>query len=176
MNFVRIESENEKMFWEAMKLYHTGFPEHEQRKEDSQKEILQDPGYHFNLIYDGETFVGILLCWENADFIYVEHFCIDEKLRNKQYGQRTLALLNAEADGKKKTVILEIDPPVDEISKRRKGFYERAQYQENAFAHIHPPYREKYEGHSLVVMSYPAPLTETAYQEFAEYLRETVMR
>lgn len=39
-------------------------------------------------------------------------------MRNKQYGQKTLSLLAKQG----KTLILEIDPPKDGISKRRKGF------------------------------------------------------
>ena len=53
-------------------------------------------------------------------------------MRNKQYGRKVLSLLG----GKQKTLILEIDPPVDNISKRRKGFYERCGFIENSFQHI----------------------------------------
>lgn len=60
-------------------------------------------------------------------------------MRNKQYGQKTLSLLAKQG----KTLILEIDPPKDDISKRRKGFYERCGFTENFFTHIHPPYHKE---------------------------------
>ena len=77
---------------------------------------------------------------------------------------------------RKKTVILEIDPPNDEVSARRKAFYERAGYRANPFEHIHPPYRSEYEGHRLVVMTYPAAISENEYKNFNSYLENVVMK
>lgn len=79
-------------------------------------------------------------------------------------------------DGEKKTVILEIDPPVDDVSARRKLFYERSGYQANRFEHIHPPYKNNFKGHSLVVMSCPKQLEEAEYHAFNNYLRAVVMK
>lgn len=76
---------------------------------------------------------------------------------------------------RKKTVILEIDPPIDEISIRRKSFYTRVGYKENKFNHIHPPYSKLNKGHSLSVMSYPNLLTEIEYDNFNSYLKDRVM-
>ncbi len=60
---------------------------------------------------------------------------------------------------KGKTVLLEIDPPVDEISLRRETFYERCGYRANIHPHVHPPYRAGFPGHELVVMSRPEKLS-----------------
>ena len=73
-------------------------------------------------------------------------------------------------------VILEIDPPVDEISIRRKGFYERAGYAENPFFHVHPPYHKGMEGHELVVMSSPSAISPDMFGKFTDYLKNTVMK
>ena len=81
--------------------------------------------------------MGLMLWWEAETFLYVEHFCILPAARNRGCGGRALAHL-AE---KGKTVILEIDPPVDEISLRREAFYERCGYRANIHPHVHPPYR-----------------------------------
>ena len=77
----------------AMALYAESFPPHEQRQIASQEAILRDKRYRFELVFDGVEWVGLLLCWETKDFIYVEHFCIFPELRNRHYGQRTLSLL-----------------------------------------------------------------------------------
>lgn len=171
MNFVRLESADDEMFSQARALYLKSFPLHEQREEASQREILGDSDYRFALIYDGEIFVGLLLCWEAPSFIYVEHFCVDPQLRNRRYGERALALLGERG----KTVILEIDPPVEEMSIRRRGFYERAGFRENSFAHVHPPYHQGYSGHALTVMSYPKALSQVEYDSFCQYLQSRVM-
>ena len=154
-----------------MALYATSFPLHEQRERESQLSIMSHPDYHFNLILDGEKFVGLMLCWETIDFIYVEHFCIFPELRNNNYGRRSLELLSR----KGKPLILEIDPPIDDISIRRKGFYERAGFVPNPFKHIHPPYHTGNSGHELMIMSYPCRLSESDYDRFNRYLSETVM-
>lgn len=170
MRLVRLRRSNDEMFNNAMELYKMSFPAHEQRKPSSQAKIMGSKEYQFNLIYEEGQFVGILLCWEAEDFIYVEHFCIHPEMRNKRYGQRALELLNRQG----KTVILEIDPPADNISIHRKGFYERAGYKENVYEHIHPPYHKAYSGHRLVVMSYPRELTEPEYNNFCQHLGKWV--
>lgn len=172
MNFIRLLSKDDKMFNEAMILYQKSFPAHEQRGMESQIEILNDKEYHFDLIYDNNSFVGIILYWETLNYIYIEHFCIEPNMRNKKYGENALELLKK----KKKTIILEIDPPIDEISIRRKLFYTRAGYKENDFNHIHPPYRKYNKGHLLSVMSYPDFLTQIEYDNFNLYLKNRVMK
>lgn len=187
MYFVRLQDPQDPRFARAMAQYALSFPLHEQRMAPSQRAILAHPQYQFNLICAGESDapaepdaaeapggeppVGALLCWETDDFIYIEHFFIDPALRGRQYGAAALTLLARRG----KTVILEIDPPVDEISVRRKGFYERCGYRAAPFAHVHPPYREGCCGHPLVVMSCPQALTQAQYGRFAQYLREVVM-
>lgn len=171
VKLIRLTSYEDAMYTQAMELYRNSFPGHEQRKDASQKVALGAAEYHFDLIYDGNVFVGMLLYWETKDFLYVEHFLVKPELRGKSYGQKALEELGK----KRKRVILEIDPPTDEISIRRKGFYERAGYLENSFRHVHPPYHAENQGHPLVVMSCPDLLTRTEYESFYDYLKNTVM-
>lgn len=114
----------------------------------------------------------MILYWEQEQFIYIEHFCILPEMRNKQYGQKTLALLAKQG----KTLILEIDPPKDDISKRRKGFYERCGFTENSFTHIHPPYHKENEGHHLVIMTCPKQVSKDMFDTFSHYLKNRVMK
>lgn len=83
MKFERITDAENSMYEKALELYRASFPLHEQREAASQARILGDEAYHFNLIYDGDIYVGLLLCWETRDFIYVEHFCILPEMRNR---------------------------------------------------------------------------------------------
>ena len=114
---------------------------------------------------DGKLFVGLALYRETAEYLYIEHFYI-------HYGQRTLELL-AEFG---KTLILEIDPPMDAIACHRKMFYERCGFAENPFPHIHPPYHAENRGHALVVMTYPIPIPQEKYNDFYRYLTEKVLK
>ena len=171
MHFERIRSTNDPRFAAAMALYRGSFPAHELRTAASQARALAQDAYQFRLIFDGDTWVGLLLCWDAGGFFYIEHFCTRPELRGHGCGQAALALLAAEG----KPVILEIDPPVDDISCRRQSFYERAGYHANAYAHVHPPYHAANRGHALVVMSCPDALSADTYATFAGYLRHTVM-
>lgn len=171
MELIRLSSPGHPLYGRARTLYEQSFPLHEQRTPSSQKAILGDEAYHFDLLFEGECFLGLLLYWETPDFFYVEHFCIDPALRGRRYGRRALDLLGQ----KGKPVILEIDPPEDDLAVRRKGFYERAGYRANPFAHVHPPYRPGRPGHRLLVLSYPDALSPTLYGRFAAYLQRHVM-
>lgn len=172
MRFVRIRNREEEGYRRAMALYEISFPLHEQRLPDSQENILSLEAYHLELIQHGDAFLGAIFYWETEEFIYVEHFCMDPAIRGKGFGQRALALLAQQG----KTVILEIDPPVDEISKRRKGFYQRCGFTENPYPHVHPAYRPEYQGHALVVLSAPSVLEADTYEAFWDYLCHTVMK
>lgn len=171
MHFERIHSTSDPRYADAMALYRSSFPAHELRTSASQARALAQDAYQFRLIFDGDIWVGLLLCWDADSFFYIEHFCTRPELRGRGCGQAALALLAAEG----KPIILEIDPPVDDISRRRQCFYERAGYHANPYAHVHPPYHAANRGHALVVMSRPGALSPDTYAAFAGYLRRTVM-
>ena len=171
MDLKRITSPDHPMYAQAMALYAISFPPHEQREPESQARILGEEAYHFDLIYDGKTFVGLILNWQRQDYIYIEHFCILPECRNRGYGKQTLDLLGKTG----KTLILEIDPPVDPISVRRKGFYERCGFTENPYGHVHPPYHRGNRGHALTIMSCPGPIDLETYAAFRRDLEENVM-
>lgn len=169
MELERIRNEKHPMYQKALDLYKISFPEHEQREAFSQRAILTNEDYHFDIVTDVGVFVGEVLYWEVQGFYYIEHFCIHPEMRNKQYGQRTLELLD-------KPLILEIDPPIDDISIRRKGFYERCGLVENPYHHVHPPYHKENQGHELVIMSMKRILTSEECKTFQDYLQNVVMR
>lgn len=79
---------------------------------------MQEPDYQFNLLMEEDHLLGELLCWETQEFIYVEHLCILPQLRGQHCGSRALELLEQRG----KPVILEIDPPIDDISCAGKAF------------------------------------------------------
>lgn len=171
MNLERITDPSHPLYGEALALYRSSFPLHEQRAAPSQRSILDDGDYHFTLVYDRDVFVGLLLFWEAPRFRYIEHFCIRPELRNRRYGQRALALLAEDGI----PLLLEIDPPVDEISRRRKGFYERCGFTANPYPHVHPPYAPGNAGHPLVIMTFPGPLSPEDCAAFQTYLEVRVM-
>ena len=170
MEIHRITQTSDPLYPKALQLYGISFSLHEQREKASQTEILENPAYHLDVICDNGEFVGEILYWDIGGAFYIEHFCVLPAMRNRHYGQK---ILNAYQSV---PLILEIDPPVDEISIRRKGFYERCGFVENPYAHVHPPYHHGNTGHELVIMSSPEKLKPNEYDRFYRYLQSTVMK
>ncbi len=170
MEIHRITQSDSPLYQKAIDLYKISFPFHEQREKPSQLQILQQDAYHFDIICDNGEFVGEILYWDIGGAFYIEHFCVLPSQRNKHYGQKILNVYQATP------LILEIDPPVDEVSIRRKGFYERCGFVENPHRHIHPPYHAGNHGHELVIMSSPRMLEADEYGCFNHYLQDTVMK
>ena len=170
MNIERVTSTAHPLYQKAMELYSISFPAHEQREARSQSQIMTQDAYHFDVIHDKGEFIGEILYWEIAGFFYIEHFCILPAMRNKHYGQKILNAYQANP------LILEIDPPVDEMSIRRKKFYKRCGFVENSYRHIHPPYHAENHGHELIILSSPRMLETGEYERFNHYLQDTVMK
>ena len=172
MELHRITSPDDALYAPAMEIYHTSFPLHEQRTREKEEAILAHPACRTLALRERGAFAGLLALWEGEDFTYVEHFAIQPELRGSGLGGRVMEKLM----GQGKPVVLEIDPPVDPVSVRRRKFYERCGFAENPYRHIHPPYHRENSGHVLVVMTYPAAISQEEYGTFSDYLRGWVMR
>ena len=122
-------------------------------------------------VSSGDEFIGILFHWNAGDYRYVEHLAVSPRLRGQNMGSKDLA---AFCQGRR--VILEIDPPEDEISVRRQHFYQRLGFVANPYAYIHPSFRRPFHPHRLVLMSYPEALTYEEARGFADFIRERVLR
>ena len=172
LTFERINSHEHHYFEDAFKLYQSSFPIFEQRLKNDQIEVLSDNNYHFNLIMFENEFSGILLTWKTENFIYIEHLAISSEKRGQNIGTFILYYLKSEID---RPIILEIDPPDDSISIKRKIFYEKAGFIESFFTHKHPPYQLGWQAHTLKIMSYPS-ISDDIYLNFKNYLDNHIMK
>lgn len=86
------------------------------------------------------SLLGLLTTWEFADFIYIEHFAIDPTLRSQGYGSEAL---NAFIHEQCKPLVLEAEPPTDEMTRRRIRFYERIGLTLYDYPYIQPAYTEE---------------------------------
>ena len=171
LQFIPFTSPADRGWAEAMEIYRRSFPYKEQRSEEDHVRALRDPHFRADGIWCGDEFVGILYHWQGDGWHYGEHLAVSPALRGRNMGSKALA---AFCEGRR--VILEIDPPADEISIRRLHFYRRLGFVENPHEYIHPSFRRPFEQHKLVLMSYPSPLTDDEARRFADFVRETVLR
>lgn len=157
---------------EAMTIYRSAFPAKERWHEERYAEALADPLFEADAIRIGDRMAGLLFHWQAGPFRYVEHLAVDPALRGQQVGSRALEALGERFD----RLVLEIDPPEDEISVRRLHFYERSGFVANPWHYLHPSFRRPFEPHRLVLLSRPAPLGNDEARAFADFIREHVLR
>lgn len=173
MEKIRIDSTEHPLYTAFKEVYAGSFPVFEQRTEAQQRAAFKDAAYRLTAYTENGTLTGFIAYWVFGDYVYIEHFAMSAALRGKGCGSR---ILNDFISGTPRTVLLEIDPVTDAVSAARLRFYERCGFHTNAYRHIHPPYREGYAGHPLVVLSSGRPLTPDEYARFARDLAETVMK
>lgn len=171
LRFIPFLSREDKGWAEAWEVYENSFPYCERWNAADYDRAFADPHFTADGIWRGDEFVGLIFHWNAGDFDYVEHLAISPKLRGQDMGSKALA---AFSEGRR--VILEIDPPVDEISIRRLHFYQRLGFVENPQEYIHPSFRRPFTPHKLVLMSSPTLLTDAEARTFADFIRERVLR
>lgn len=170
--FIPFRSLADKGWNEAWRLYTASFPRNEQWREQDYARAFGDPAFTAAGVWSEEKLVGILFYWTGKDFHYVEHLAVSPALRGQNMGSEMLKAFCAQVG----EVILEIDPPVDEISIRRLHFYERLGFRKNPYEYVHPSFNRPFTPHKLVLMSYPDPLAPDKARLFADFVREVVLR
>ncbi len=178
MELTRIYDHIHPLACEAWEIYEQSFPLAERRPLAEHLRALHDPAFHYHLLTDRERLVGLLSWWEweSADgtaFRFGEHFAIAPDRRSGGYGSLALEFLKGDD---RRIVLLEIDPPVDEISQRRERFYQRNGLVTNPeYDHVHPSFRSETLPHRLLIMSYPRALTPAEFRAFQRFNNERVL-
>ena len=149
LQFIPFKSRSDKGWAEAWELYEKSFPYNERWNAEGYDRAFGDPNFEADGIWRGDEFIGILFHWGADGYRYVEHLAVSPALRGQNMGSAALSAFCRKVG----RVILEIDPPVDDISIRRLHFYDR-----------------------LVLMSYPGAITYEEARSFADFVRETVLR
>lgn len=157
-------------------LFISAFPESERRPVEKQRFNIEnkDMFHCYLFIENNETPIGFITIWKFTDFYYAEHLAVDPALRNGGYGSRVMQTLLREL---KKPLILEVETPEDEMSKRRIGFYQRQGFEICDTGYVQPPYRKGGESLPMYLMVANKPqqnmldlqtIKETIYKEVYE--------
>lgn len=168
-----IDSVRHPLYKPFSELYHTSFPVFEQRSAGQQEEAFRSQEYRLQAFTEGPAFIGFISFWEFGTYIYVEHFAINKELRGQGHGSR---ILRKFLESTEKTVILKIDPVIDEVSMARLSFYLRCGFHENPYQHRHPAYDPTYSPHPLEILSAPRAISPIEYEAFRNDLCSIVMR
>lgn len=132
-------------------LYIESFPEAERRdKEQIENLINNNKEMSFNAIMEGDEVNGLLVYWDFENFVYLEHFAIFPRLRNKGIGKKMLELLKNSTN---KIIVLEVEPADDDMAGRRVSFYERCGFHIVDKDYEQPSYRHNGCAIPLWIMS-----------------------
>lgn len=153
---------------EATYLY--SFPEDERRDFSLFCKLLDKEGtladgngtfQVYSLSHAGE-YIGFISFWNLGAFVYVEHFAIDASARNGGFGS---TVMHRFLERVPKPVILEVEAPVDEMSRRRIGFYERLGFTLDHHPYVQPPYRAGGQWVPMLLMSYGSINLDNQFEE-----------
>lgn len=171
MEFLRIEPTDISRWKSVWKLYEESFPVAERRKHEDHLRTFGDEHFFPLSAWESGQLIGILFYWEWDSYRYLEYLAVNPELRGRGYGSQMLYYLR-DSDH---TIILEIDPLVNELSVRRLQFYERAGFTLTPYRFIHLPYRKEAQPQELLILSYPSMITKAQHDDFLRFLEEKVI-
>lgn len=153
-------------------LYISAFPVNERREFDNLKLLLATDGCWFYRIFtESGNLAGFCILWDFQHFVFIEHFAIEPGLRGLGIGEKTLAEIKALF---KKTVVLETELPVDEISRRRIRFYERNGFHKLSRTYFQPSYGAEKPAVELKLMSTNVDFTADELDFIIQSIRKKV--
>lgn len=171
LQLIPLRSESDKDWMEATRLYEEAFPRKERRSLEDHLRAMEDSRFSSNVIHYGGEFAGIFFYWVFEEFCYGEFLAISPQLRGENIGSKVISLWTK----KQKKVVLEIEPPEDEMSIRRLGFYKRAGFVANPQLYIHPSFCRPFEPHQLILMSHPNLLTTSEFEQLMVYIKHPTL-
>lgn len=149
-------------FEEVFKLMEKSFPKNEYRAKENQKKLLKNPMYKLDIKTDesGKT-IAFIASWDFPKFIFIEHLAVDPSCRGKGMGSK---IMKDFINNSKKPIVLEIEIPNDEISIKRKNFYEKLGFKLNNHEYYQLPLRKGDKPMKLNLMSYPNEIPDETFE------------
>ncbi len=158
---IRTSSEDEK--W-AKELYETAFPSDERRDFRLLLPLTLEESLRFYIITASKDEpIGIISLWDFERFAYIEHFAISDSLRSGGYGSKVLDIITKIIQ---KPIVLEVEPPTDDLSCRRVEFYGRAGFEILPFDYIQPPYDDTKSALSMKIMYFGDKIMDEEFFSF----------
>jgi len=166
-----LECDFDKMF----DIMEASFPFDEYRTHDEQKALLDNPFYQVFVLKDSynnsvKAFVAV---WEFEDFTFIEHFAVDPQYRNTGIGAKILIKL---FDLFGTTICLEVEPPEDELTSRRIGFYQRNGFFLNHYPYMQPSISKGKNTIPLLIMTSGKPASEEEFESYKKVIYKEVYK
>lgn len=175
MEIERLTDPQDARMAELWALMERAFPREERRELFWHRKALKNKAFHCCRLHQDGRFIGLMCYWLHTPFIYLEHLAVTEKARGHGCGHAALGALAAMSP--QLCCIAELEPPVDELTRRRCRFYESAGFTALPVAHVQLPYHEDTACVPLVLYATgDSQCTSLLIPNFEHYVHETVMR
>jgi len=168
----RIKNTEDRHFAEFWKIYSASFLLNERRVSNQQADVFNKKEYQVDTFLFDDHVIGFIAYWTTSDFIFIEHLAIAPEVRSKGFGS---AILKPFIESKPIPIILEIEPIINDLTRRRLKFYESLGFVLNDHPHYQPPYHISDQPLHLVILTYPYQIDEDFYRQFAQFQKNTVM-
>ncbi|MCD7932253.1 MAG: GNAT family N-acetyltransferase [Tannerellaceae bacterium] len=146
-----VEFSNDSWINCVEQTYNDSFPVEERRHFSIVKEFIErEPLFSLYIIEKDNKYAGFITLWFFDEFVYVEHFAIEPDARNGGIGAKVIELIKLIAG---KPVVLEVELPEDDLSKRRISFYERLGFVVYDQVYFQPPYHPESSEVEMKLMS-----------------------
>lgn len=159
-------------FDEIYAIMQEAFPKEERRNYANQKKLLENRNYCFLIRKDEGKITAFFAFWKFQTFWFGEHFAVDPSVRGKGLGGIMLDMLTQKSSV---PFIIEVEPPENEITRRRIAFYQRhGFFLNNQFHYLLPPQQEGLPAVPLIIMSHNKILTQQEFELIKEEVYLTV--
>ncbi len=136
--FLSIPAPDHPLVDRIAETYEQSFPVAERRPFPRVLQLLEaHPAFTVYALLKEERYIGFLTSWHFASFRYIEHFAIEATGRNTGSGGEALRRFVGKHTA---PVLLEVELPEDEWSRRRIAFYERQGFALYNHPYFQPPY------------------------------------
>ena len=170
MEFKIIKHRDSEQWQKVWNLYEKSFPIAERRKLEDHLRACENELFNPVSIWDNDLFIGIAFYWEWSNYRYIEYLAVTPELHGKGYGSQIIKKIR----DSEYTIILEIDPLINELSVRRLQFYEQAGFTLTPYRFMHLPYRIDGEPQELLILSYPQMITKEQHNDFLDFINSHV--
>ncbi len=162
---------DKKDFDEIFSLLEAAFPPSERRTKEDQEKLMDLDEYSIFGLKKRGSLIGFVAEWEGPEYRFVEHFVVNEAFRGHGIGSELLSDYHDLSD---KPVVLEVEPPENDVQKKRVRFYKRNGYHLSEYSYVQPTINADIKGVPLVLMTYPDGLNDDLFLTLKDWLFTTV--
>ncbi len=149
-------------------IMRSSFPTDEYRTYDAQRALFQKPS--FRLLALGDPIQAFAAVYQFDGFLFIEHLAVRPELRNKGLGAKILKELRSEG----KTIILEVELPTTDLTRRRIGFYQRNGFFLNDQSYVMPSLGPGKPPIDMKIMTTKRPLTDPEFERARDLIYRDV--